>query len=237
MCLIVLANLNDLIVNSRCRCTLCQQMLSADPFDGLTHHRCGTQIHQLVAQLTDCRIACDAGGRIRSAALDAQHKLGNVTELLLLHGCLCRHPAGCPHCLLNGLQRAALFLNAEGHHRLTGFCLDLLPKLCVGHCLTAQTDDHNAVDIGIAGKACQNPLRHLRVCCHIRASRVEYDVYGTAHLTGHDPAALTAAGTGRQNQYMIADSRTAFFTLISPELHLLFLLTPVPFHCHNPAEC
>ena len=232
---VVLADLNDLVVDGRGSRTLCQQMLAADPFDGLAHHGSCAQIDQQIAQFADCRVAGNAGSGVRTAALDAQHQLGDVAQLFRLHGGFRCHLAGGANRFLNGLEGTALFLNAKGNDRLAGHGLDLFTQLCVGNGLTAQTDDNDAVNVRVAGKARQDFLRHRGVGSNIGAAGVEHDVDRTAHLTCHDPAALTAAGAGGKDQDMVADTCTAFFAFITPELHLRFLLIPVPFRCHSHA--
>ena len=83
--------------------------------------------------------------------------------------------------------------------------------------LTAEADDDDAVDIRVAGKARQHLLAHRRIGRHIRAARVEDDVDRAAHLARHDAAALTAAGTRRQDQDVVADARPPLRTAIAPE--------------------
>ena len=232
---VVLADLNDLVVDGRGSRTLCQQMLAADPFDGLAHHGSCAQIDQQIAQFADCRVAGDAGSGVRTAALDAQHQLGDVAQLFRLHGSFRCHLAGGANRFLNGLEGTALFLNAKGNDRLAGHSLDLFTQLCVGNGLTAQTDDNDTVNVRVAGKARQDFLRHRSVGGNIRTAGIEHDVHSTAHLTCNDPAALTAAGTGWKNQNVVADACASFFAFVAPELHLRFLLIPVPFRCHSHA--
>mgnify|MGYP007054491189 CR=1 FL=1 len=163
-----------------------------------------------------------------------QHQLRRCRTALSVHGSFRCHLAGGANRFLNGLESTALFLNAKGNDRLAGHGLNLLTQLCVGNGLTAQTDDNDAVNVGFR----QSPsglLRHRGVGSNIGAAGVEHDVDRTAHLTCHDPAALTAAGAGGKDQDMVADTCTAFFAFITPELHLRFLLIPVPFRCHSHA--
>ena len=86
------------------------------------------------------------------------------------------------------------------------------------NCLTAEADDDDAVDIGIAGKSREDFLAHIGVGRHIGTSGVKDDVHSAAHLARHDPAALASTCTGGEDQNVVADSRSAFRSSVAPEL-------------------
>ena len=136
----------------------------------------------------------------------------------MLHTGLRRHITGGSYGLLNGFQRAALVLYAERYHRLAGHFLDFFPELHVGNRFTAETDDNHTVHVGVTGKSRQHLLTHFRIGRHIGTSSIKHDIHCAPHLAGDDAAALTAAGTGRKDQHMVADTGTSFRPPVTPEL-------------------
>lgn len=101
--LVLLANLNDLVVNLRGGSALCQHVLAADELDGLAHHGGSARIHQKIAELAHRRVGGDARGGVRTAALDAHEQLRDVAGNPLLPGSRRRHVPCGPHRLLDGL--------------------------------------------------------------------------------------------------------------------------------------
>ena len=56
----------------------------------------------------------------------------------------------------------------------------------MGNGLATQTDNHHAIDVGMAGKPRQHLLTHVCIGLHVGAARIEHDVHRPANLTGHD---------------------------------------------------
>ena len=216
---VVLANLNDLVVNLRRRGTFRKHVFTTDPLNGLRHYSGCTHIHQQVAEFAGGRVARNAGRSITAAALNPKVKLGNIKQLPLLQTCLCRHfPCG-THTFFNRFQRTALVLDTEGNHRLGCHSLNFFPQLVVRDGFTSKTDDHDTVDIRIACKSGQNLLAHIGICLNIRAAGIENDIHSASDLTGNNSRCFTAAGTGRQDQNMVANAGTALASAITPKLH------------------
>ena len=103
MFFIIFAYFDDLVMDFRSCRTLCQQMLTANPLNRLTHDGGSTKIYQKVAQFSYCRVGSDSGGCIRTAALDSHKQFGNVTLLFLDKRCLCSYISCSTHCFFNGL--------------------------------------------------------------------------------------------------------------------------------------
>ena len=104
----------------------------------------------------------------------------------------------------------------------------------MGNGLATQTDNHHAIDVGMAGKARQHLLAHVGIGLHIGTARVEHDVHRSANLTGHYTARLTGADACGQNQDMVTDARTALCTTVAPELESLPLLGSRLISTHLP---
>ena len=111
--------------------------------------------------------------------------------------------------------------------------MNLFPQFGMRYGLAAQPDNHHTIDIGIQGKARQDFLAHFRIGRYVTATGIKDDIYRAPHLTGHNPAGLTAAGTGRKNQYMIADTGTAFLAPITIKLHITAPPSPAGTHWRN----
>ena len=160
MLLVSFADFDDLVLDFLICSSLGKDMLAADPLDGLAHHGCSAHVDEDVAELADCRVACDAGSCVGTAALDAKEEFRGVEPFFRLH-CRFRCHVSCgADCLLDCLECAALILNSEGDDRLACHGLDLLFELLVRDCLAAEADDDNAVDVRVAGEAGEDFLAH-----------------------------------------------------------------------------
>ena len=218
------ADFDDLVVDLRGSGTARDDVLSADPLDGLTHHGGGTEVDETVTQFTDGGVGRNAGGGIGPAALDAEEQFGNIEEFLLLEAGLCGHVAGGSGGLLDGFQRAAFVLDAEGDDRLGGHLLDLLAQLFVPDGLTAEADDDDTVYIRVAGEAGEDLLAHRRVVRDVGAPGVEDDVDRAPDLACDNAARLGTAGAARQDEDVVTDAGTAFRAAVTPELEAVFCL-------------
>ena len=136
---------------------------------------------------------------------------------MLLTG-FCGHVARGAHRFFNCFECAAFFLDAKGNHRFGSHCLNLFTQKFVPHRFAAKTNDDNAVDIGVTGKAGQNLLRHGGVGGNVRAAGVKNNIDGALDLASHNARGFAAAGAARQNQDMVADAGAAFRAAVAPEL-------------------
>ena len=89
----------------------------------------------------------------------------------------------------------------------------------MGNGFTAQANDDDTPHIGVAGKAGEDLLAHIRIGLNIGAAGVEYDVHSPLHLAGNDPGGFAATGAGGQNQDVVTDTGTALRSAVAPELH------------------
>ena len=215
MLLISTADLDDLIMDLCIRRPLGQHMLSADPFDGFAHHGCRTHVDQDIAEFSDRRIGGNAGGGIRSAALDAEEEFRSRERLLLLHGSFRGHIPRGSDSLLDRLERAAFILDPEGNNGLGRPGLDLLLQFFMRNGLAAEADDDNAVDIRVARESGQHLLAHRGIGSDIGTAGIENDIDSASDLLRNDPAGFASAGAGRQNEHMVADAGAAFRTAVS----------------------
>ena len=216
------ADFDDLVVDLRSGCAAGDDMLSADPLDGLAHHGGGAEVHEPVAQFADRRVRCQAGGGVGTAALDTHEEFGDIEEFLLLEACLCSHVSGSSGGLLDGFEGAAFILDAEGDNGLGSHLLDLLAQFLMSDRLTAEADDDDAVYVRVAGKAGEDLLAHRRVVRDIGAPGVEDDVHRAPDMACDDAARLGTTGTTRQDEDVVADARAAFGAAVAPELRAVF---------------
>ena len=103
----------------------------------------------------------------------------------------------------------------------------------MGNGFATQTDYNYAIYIGVKCKAGQDFLAHSRIGCNITAACIKDDIYGSSYLGSHNAAGFAATGTGRENQNMVADAGTTFFSSVAIKLHVIYHPFPICIRWHN----
>ena len=218
-------DLKDAVMHLRRSSPTGQNVLSADELRGLRQNRGTSGSHDAVAHFANDRIRCQPAGGVGAAAFRADNQFRNREFLFLEHGCLSHHLLGIAHSHIHSLQRAAGLLNDDLLEGLVSALFNGLDHQIHLAVLTAERDDHRAVDVGIGGIAGHHVHRQLLIRGHLRAALLIVKGNGTGHLLGNDAGRIGSAHTGRQNQHMIAHAHTAVRALITVKSHRSTLLT------------